>query len=79
MKYHVKHIILLRAPMPKEMLLHFFYPHLHLRYLFCGIESRILFKFGISFSITITANDSQFNTSKNGGTKLSEMITGTHS
>lgn len=49
------------------------------RYLFRGMERSIFFRFGISFSKTKTAKDSQFNISKNGGTKLSDKITGTHS
>ncbi|XP_058785179.1 LOW QUALITY PROTEIN: uncharacterized protein LOC131660068 [Vicia villosa] len=79
MKYHMKYIILNRTPMPKKMLLYFLHSHLHLKVSFFGMETRIFFKFGMSFSKTKTANDSQFKTSKKGGTKLSDIITGTHS
>ncbi|XP_073225393.1 LOW QUALITY PROTEIN: uncharacterized protein [Cicer arietinum] len=79
MKYHVKYIIFNRTPMPKKMLLHFFHPHLHLKVPLFRNGNSILFKFGISFSKTKTANDSQFKTSKKGGTKSSDIITGTHS
>ncbi|KAH0894745.1 LOW QUALITY PROTEIN: hypothetical protein HID58_057174, partial [Brassica napus] len=41
--------------------------------------SIIICSSSISFSNTNTAKDSQFMTSKKGGTKLSDMITGTHS
>lgn len=47
------------------------------KYLESEIERRMFFKSGISFSFTKTANDSQFKTSKKGGTKLSDIITGT--
>ncbi|XP_068314213.1 LOW QUALITY PROTEIN: uncharacterized protein [Pyrus communis] len=78
-QYHMKNIILFRLSMPQKMLLHLSHPHLHQKISFSGIERSMFFKFGISFSKTNTANDSQFRTSKNGGTKLSDIITGTHS
>ncbi|KAL5697486.1 hypothetical protein ACHQM5_028750 [Ranunculus cassubicifolius] len=67
MQSHMKQIILDSLIMPNKMPLHLPYCHL------------IFFKFGISFSGTNTENASQFKTSKKGGTKLSEIITGTHS
>ncbi|XP_024635223.1 LOW QUALITY PROTEIN: uncharacterized protein [Medicago truncatula] len=79
MEYHVKYIILDRTLMPKKMLLYFFHSHLHLKIPLFWDGNKYTFKFGMSFSKTKTANDSQFKTSKKGGTKLSDIITGTHS
>eukprot|EP00257_Ricinus_communis_P024839 XP_025012253.1 LOW QUALITY PROTEIN: uncharacterized protein LOC112533964 [Ricinus communis] len=79
MKGHVKEIILHRTRMPQEMLLNLPDPKLHFRYFSSGIESNISFRFGMSFSARINENAPQLKTSKNGGTKLSDIITGTHS
>lgn len=49
------------------------------RYLLIGIANRISFSLGISFSATETEKALQSNTSLKGSTKLSAMITGTHS
>ncbi|XP_022144949.1 uncharacterized protein LOC111014496 [Momordica charantia] len=68
MKSHVEEVILQGLGMPEEVLLYLPDSELHLK-----------ISLGMSFSATITENASQSNTSKNGGTKLSDMITGTHS
>lgn len=49
------------------------------KYFSSGIDVKISFKFEMSFSAIIIENASQFKISKKGGTKLSEIITGTHS
>ncbi|XP_074575070.1 LOW QUALITY PROTEIN: uncharacterized protein LOC141831580 [Curcuma longa] len=79
MKYHVENIILDWFCMPREMLLQFLHIHLHSYYCACGIRNIISFKFGISFSATTTEKALQSSTSSKGSTKLSAIITGTHS
>ncbi|XP_068651447.1 uncharacterized protein [Aristolochia californica] len=68
MQNHMKKIISYGFMMPQKMPLH------HL-----DTSSRISFSLGISFSATITENLLQSRTSPRGGTKLSAIITGTHS
>ncbi|ANM70957.1 unnamed protein product [Arabidopsis thaliana] len=70
MQNHMKQIIFLRFSMPQKVPLRLSHRHLHLH---------ISFNLGMSFSATMTENALQSRTSKKGGTKLSEMITGTHS
>ncbi|XP_020536477.2 LOW QUALITY PROTEIN: uncharacterized protein LOC110009937 [Jatropha curcas] len=79
MQSHVKEIILYWVRVPEEMPLNLSDTKLHLRYFSFGIESNISFRLGMSFSERITENALQSKTSKNGGTKLSDIITGTHS
>ncbi|XP_018814857.1 LOW QUALITY PROTEIN: uncharacterized protein LOC121251102 [Juglans microcarpa x Juglans regia] len=79
MKSHVEEIIFQGPSMPEKMLLNLPDPQLHLKIFSLGIERSMSFKLGMSFSATINENAPQFKTSKNGGTKLSDMITGTHS
>lgn len=50
-----------------------------IRYFLKGIANRISLSRGMSFSGMMTENALQFSTSLNGGTKLSAIITGTHS
>ncbi|XP_021723583.1 LOW QUALITY PROTEIN: uncharacterized protein LOC110690968 [Chenopodium quinoa] len=79
MKDHMEKVILHRSRMPEEMSLDLFYCKLHFNILSSGIDTKMSFRFGMSFSATITENASQFKISKKGGTKLSDIITGTHS
>ncbi|XP_058109891.1 LOW QUALITY PROTEIN: uncharacterized protein LOC131253079 [Magnolia sinica] len=79
MQNHMKYIIFYWFAMPKKMLLQSLHTRLHRNISFHGIAKRISFKFGISFSATITEKALQSSTSSKGGTKLSAMITGTHS
>ncbi|XP_027175803.1 LOW QUALITY PROTEIN: uncharacterized protein LOC113775218 [Coffea eugenioides] len=79
MKGHMEEIILHRLCMPEKMLLNLSHPRLHFKILCLRYGQRISFKLGMSFSARITENALQFRTSKNGGTKLSDIITGTHS
>ncbi|XP_030952395.1 LOW QUALITY PROTEIN: uncharacterized protein LOC126713728 [Quercus robur] len=79
MKSHVEKIILQGLSMPEKMLLNLPNPKLHLKIFSSGIESSMSFKLGMSFSARINENAPQSKTSKNGGTKLSDIITGTHS
>ncbi|XP_021900088.1 LOW QUALITY PROTEIN: uncharacterized protein LOC110816273 [Carica papaya] len=79
MKGHVKQIILFRLGMPEKMPLNLPHRKLHLMILLLWYRNKISFKLGMSFSARIMENLDQFRTSKNGGTKLSDIITGTHS
>ncbi|XP_074280930.1 LOW QUALITY PROTEIN: uncharacterized protein LOC141605900 [Silene latifolia] len=79
MKEHVEKVILHRPSMPQKMPLNLCNCKLHFHILDSGIDSKMFFRFGMSFSATITEKASQFKISNKGGTKLSEIITGTHS
>ncbi|XP_058213758.1 LOW QUALITY PROTEIN: uncharacterized protein LOC131325484 [Rhododendron vialii] len=79
MKGHVEKVILQGLSMPKEMLLHLPHRELHVKIFSSGIERSMSFNFGMSFSARITEKEPQSKTSKKGGTKLSDMITGMHS
>ncbi|XP_028087395.1 LOW QUALITY PROTEIN: uncharacterized protein LOC114288111 [Camellia sinensis] len=79
MKGHVKEVILQGLSMPKKMLLNLLHRELHIKILLFWYRNEYSFKLTISFSAIITENAPQSKTSKKGGTKLSDMITGTHS
>ncbi|XP_052304828.1 LOW QUALITY PROTEIN: uncharacterized protein LOC112324911 [Populus trichocarpa] len=79
MEGHVEEIILHWASMPKKMSLSFPDPELHLKILLLWNRKNISFRLDMSFSARINENAPQSRTSKNGGTKLSDIITGTHS
>ncbi|XP_057968878.1 LOW QUALITY PROTEIN: uncharacterized protein LOC131158203 [Malania oleifera] len=79
MEGHVEKIILHRLSMPEKVLLNLLHPKLHFQIFSSVIKRSMFFKFGMSFSATNTEKPPQSNTPKNGGTKLSDIITGTHS
>ncbi|XP_052198756.1 LOW QUALITY PROTEIN: uncharacterized protein LOC127805942 [Diospyros lotus] len=78
-KCHVEEVILQRLGMPQKMPLSFPHSKLHCKIPLLWYRKENSFKFGMSFSARITEKAPQSKTSKNGGTKLSDMITGTHS
>ncbi|XP_057466731.1 LOW QUALITY PROTEIN: uncharacterized protein LOC130756257 [Actinidia eriantha] len=79
MKGHVEEVILQGLSMPKEVPLSLPHRELHFEILLLRYRNEYSFKLGMSFSARITEKAPQSKTSKKGGTKLSDMITGTHS
>ncbi|XP_020673844.2 LOW QUALITY PROTEIN: uncharacterized protein LOC110093336 [Dendrobium catenatum] len=79
MQDHVKQIIFFWSWMPKKVPLQPLHALLHSDVLPERNPQNISFRFGISFSATTTENALQSKTSSKGSTKLSAMITGTHS
>ncbi|XP_019083896.1 PREDICTED: LOW QUALITY PROTEIN: uncharacterized protein LOC109125848 [Camelina sativa] len=79
MQNHMKQIVSLRFSMPQKVPLRLSHRHLHLYVFLFWYRRQISFNLGMSFSATMTENALQSRTSKKGGTKLSDIITGTHS
>ncbi|XP_072967209.1 LOW QUALITY PROTEIN: uncharacterized protein [Typha angustifolia] len=79
MQNHVKKVIFKWLGMPQEVFLQLYHTIVHRNISLKEIPKSIFFKFGISFSAITTEKELQSNTSSKGSTKLSAMITGTHS
>ncbi|XP_072993576.1 LOW QUALITY PROTEIN: uncharacterized protein [Typha latifolia] len=79
MQNHVKKVIFKWLGMPQEVFLQLYHTIVHRNISPERNSQKYIFKFGISFSAITTEKELQSNTSSKGSTKLSAMITGTHS